>query len=420
MADSNWLTQRAAAFGDREALATAEGSLTFAELEAEAMAEAERLAGTGVRPGNTAALSMPAGRDYAIRLHALGKLGAAAMPLDPRLSPPEMEKALAKAEAAPADPRTHSRIFTGGTTGDPKLVDLTAANHYWSAVGSALNLGVDAGDRWLCCLPLFHVSGLTIVMRSVIYGTSAVIHDGFDADRVAAELETGGISIVSLVATQLARLLETGAEVSSPRVLLLGGGPLPRELLEEAEGRGATVAQTYGMTETCSQVATLSPADVSRKLGSAGRPLLSSSIRTAEDGEILVKGPTVAPGAADADGWLHTGDLGRFDEDGFLWVTGRSSETIVTGGENVMPREIEDVLRSHPAVADVAVIGRPDPEWQEAVTALIVWAGEPVPDDELRAHAAVALAPFKVPKRFESVESLPRTVAGKLRRAELA
>ena len=133
------------------------------------------------------------------------------------------------------------------------------------------------------------------------------------------------------------------------------------------------MVQTYGLTETCSQVTTLAPADAQRKLGSAGRPLLTTHLRI-QDGEILVQGPTVAPGRADADGWLHTGDLGRIDEEGFLYVEDRIDDMIVSGGENVVPAEVEEVLLRHPEVADAAVVGREDPEWQQAVTAVVVLA----------------------------------------------
>jgi O-succinylbenzoic acid--CoA ligase len=151
-------------------------------------------------------------------------------------------------------------------------------------------------------------------------------------------------------------------------------------------------------------------------VGSAGRPLLTSHIRI-EAEEILVQGPTVAPGCYEADGWLHTGDLGHIDEEGFLYVTGRRSEMIVTGGENVMPAEVEAVLVAHPAVADAAVIGRPDPEWQEAVCALVVLQeGARASDEELRSHCSSSLAPHKVPKRVDFVLSLPRTPSGKLLR----
>jgi o-succinylbenzoate---CoA ligase len=417
MAHENWLARRAGEFPDRVALVADGRTLSYRELAAESAEAARALEAEGIGPGDTVPIVMPPGSDYVARLHALSGLGAVAFPLDPRLGDDGCNAALDEVEPAAAG--VHTRVLTSGSTGRPKPIGLTHANHHWSAAGSALNLGVEPNDRWLCCLPLFHVSGLTILMRSAIYATAAVLHDGFDTDRVAAELESGEITLVSLVATQLARLLAAGADLAAPRVILTGGGPLPEDLLEEALGRGATIVQTYGLTETCSQVATLAPADARRKLGSAGRPLLSADIRV-EDGEILVRGPTVAPGAVAGDGWLHTGDLGRFDEEGYLWVTGRRSETIVSGGENVMPAEVEEVLLRHPAIADAAVLGRPDPEWQEAVSALIVLDGPDPGDEALRAHCAAALAPFKVPKRFQRVDSLPRSEAGKLRRGELA
>ena len=311
------------------------------------------------------------------------------------------------------------RVLTSGSTGAPHPVGLTYGNFLWSAVGSAFNIGVQPEDRWLCCVPLSHVSGLSIAMRSVIYGTTMVLHDGFDTDRVAAALETGGITVVSLVTTMLTRLLEADADLSGPRAILVGGGPVPEEPLEEAIGRGATVVQTYGLTETCSQVTTLAPADARRKLGSAGRPLLTTHLRI-QDGEILVQGPTVAPRRADADGWLHTGDLGRIDEEGFLYVEDRIDDMIVSGGENVVPAEVEKVLLRHPAVADAAVIGREDPEWQQAVTAVVVLqSGSEATPDELRRHCAEALAGFKVPKRVELAAALPRTPSGKLMRRAL-
>jgi O-succinylbenzoic acid--CoA ligase len=217
----------------------------------------------------------------------------------------------------------------------------------------------------------------------------------------------------------LVRLLEAGADLSGPRAILVGGGPVPEEPLEEAIGRGATVVQTYGLTEACSQVTTLAPVDAKRKLGSAGRPLLTTHLRI-QDGEILVQGPTVAPGRADADGWLHTGDLGRIDEEGFLYVEDRMDDMIVSGGENVVPAEVEQVLLRHPEVADAAVVGREDPEWQQAVTAIVVLEdGSSATPDDLRHHCAESLAGFKVPKRVELAAALPRTPSGKLMRRAL-
>ena len=266
---------------------------------------------------------------------------------------------------------------------------------------------------------MFHVSGISILLRSAIYGTTAVVQDGFDVDRVAESLERDGVTIVSLVTTMLTRLIDAGAAIERPRAILVGGGPVPDEILEEALGLGATVVQTYGLTEASSQVTTLAPADVERKRGSAGRPLLTTHVRIA-DGEILVQGPTVAPGTVADDGWLHTGDVGRIDPEGFLWVEGRRDDVIVTGGENVAPEEVEEVLVGHPDVLDAAVVGRPDPDWQNAVVAVLVTNSAAEPDrDSLREWCSARLAPYKVPKRFERADELPRTASGKLRRAEL-
>jgi O-succinylbenzoic acid--CoA ligase len=436
----NWLSQRAATCPDRCALIADGTALTYAELEREATAAARRLAARGARRGATVALTLAPGIDYVVLLHALMKLGAIAYPVNTRLAEAEIKAELARSAPAltvsegpdlgltEADlpllgehdlDALHCRILTSGTSGGARPVGLTYGNHLWSAVGSAFNLGVEPTDRWLCCLPLFHVGGLSIVMRSVIYGTTAVIHDGFDVDRVASSLEGDGVTVVSVVATQLIRLLEAGVDLLPLRAVLVGGGPVPDEVLEEALGRGATVVQTYGLTETASQVTTLAPGDAERRRGSAGRPLLTTHLRI-QDGEILVQGPTVAPGAADEDGWLHTGDLGRIDEEGFLYVEGRLGDLIVSGGENVQPDEVEQVLLRHPGVADAAAVGRPDPEWQEAVTAVVVLRnGADVSPEELHAHCAETLAGYKVPKRFEFVAELPRTASGKLLRREL-
>jgi O-succinylbenzoic acid--CoA ligase len=436
----NWLAQRAQSCPERNALVTEASSVTYAELEAEATWVARRLAAYGVRRGATAALTMHPRREEVVLLHALMKLGGVALPLNPLLTDAERSAVMA-AERPAVDlndaaelTQTEAdlpllgehdmddlqcRILTSGTSGEPRPVSLTYGNFLFSAVGSAFNLGVEPSDRWLCCLPLSHVAGLSIVLRSVIYGTTAVLLDGFDTEQVATTLVSGDISVVSLVPTQLIRLLEAGADLSRPRAILIGGGPVPPEALREALDRGATVVQTYGMTETCSQVTTLAPEDAARKIGSVGRPLLTTHVRIA-DGEILVQGPTVSREALDPDGWLHTGDLGRIDEEGFLYVTGRSGELIVTGGENVMPAEVEAVLLAHRAVADAAVVGRPDPEWQEAVCALVVLAdGAEAGEEELRAHCSASLAGFKVPKRVDFVSGLPRTASGKLLRGQL-
>ncbi|HET9185005.1 MAG TPA: o-succinylbenzoate--CoA ligase [Solirubrobacterales bacterium] len=436
----DWLAQRSQSCPDRTALVADGAEMSYAELEAEATWVARRLAAQGVRRGSIAALTMHPRREQVVLLHALMKVGATLLPLGTRLTPAE-RAAVVEAEHPIVDlddagelTQTEAdlpllgehdmddiccRVLTSGSTGAPRPISLSYGNFLWSAVGSAFNIGVLPEDRWLCCVPLSHIAGLSIVVRSVIYGTTAVVHDGFDVDRAGAALEGGGVTVVSLVATMLTRLLEAGADLSGPRAILVGGGPVPAEPLEEAIAKGATVVQTYGLTETCSQVTTLAPADARRKLGSAGRPLLTTHLRI-QDGEILVQGPTVAPGSADADGWLHTGDVGHIDEEGFLYVRDRIDDMIVSGGENVVPAEVEEVLLRHPEVADAAVIGREDPEWQQAVTAVVVLESDSeVTPDELRRHCAASLAGFKVPKRVELAAALPRTPSGKLMRRAL-
>jgi O-succinylbenzoic acid--CoA ligase len=436
----DWLSQRSQSCPDRTALVADGASMTYAELEAEATWVARRLAAHGVRRGSTAALTMHPRREQVVLLHALMKVGAALLPLGPRLT--EAERATIVSAVDPIidldDPghltQTEAdmpllgehdmdaiccRVLTSGSAGTPRPIPLSYGNFLWNAVGSAFNIGVMPEDRWLCCVPLSHIAGLGIVMRSVIYGTTAVIHDGFDVDRVGEALERDRITVLSLVTTMLTRLLDAGVDLSGPRAILVGGGPVPEGPLEEAIAKGATVVQTYGLTETCSQVTTLAPADAKRKLGSAGRPLLTTHLRIRE-GEILIQGPTVAPGSADPDGWLHTGDLGHIDEEGFLYVRDRIDDMIVSGGENVIPAEVEEVLLRHPAVSEAAVIGREDPEWQQAVTAVVVLKnGSDVTADELRRHCAESLAGFKVPKRVELASALPRTPSGKLMRRAL-
>ena len=392
------------------------------------------LAREGLIPGDRVATTLGPGIDFVSLLHATTRLGIAIVPLSPALASSEQERLAGLAGAAligdsllepgapPEIPPTidpdavHSVIFTSGTTAEPRPVELTNANHAASAAASAWNLGVAPDDRWLCVLPLFHVGGLSILLRSVIYGTAAVVHDGFDADRVVGELVDGQITLASLVPTMLRRLRDSGlTRAPGLRAILLGGGPIPADLLDWARDTGLPVAPTYGMTETCSQVATADPIQALKGIRGA-RPLQGADIRIAADGEILVRGEMVSAGAVAADGWLHTGDLGTL-EDGALQVTGRLKDVIVSGGENVSPAEVEEALLRHPAVADAGVVGSPDPEWGEAVTAFVVaWE---VTEEELIGHCREQLAPFKVPKEVEFVASLPRNAAGKLLRSVL-
>lgn len=336
----DWLPRAAARRPDHPAIVADEVTLTYAELLRRAQ-DAEPLT----------TLGRPPGLDFVVDLHALLLAGGPLV------------------------------VHTSGSTGEPKPVTLSSENVLASALGTAAMLGVHSDDRWLCPLPLHHVGGLMVLLRSVIYATTAVIgrHDP-------------EATLASFVPTQLAR----GADAGMPklRAILLGGGPVSAEQRARPD-----VLETYGMTETTS-MATL-----------GGFPLPGVEVSIADDGEIVVAGPIVAtPGRVH-----HTGDLGVI-ESGRLRVTGRKSDTIITGGENVAPAEVEAVLERHPRVREAAVIGRPDPEWGEALVALVVGDADP---NELLAHARAHLPGFKVPKAVERVERLPRNAAGKLERRSL-
>lgn len=423
----SWLQRAARARPQVVALRSAEGTLSYAELDAAATRAARRLSALGARPGARVALALPAGAAFVELLHGCMRLGAVAVPLDLRMTAAERAAHAAGCalvvDAPPAGAQdaaaplldTHDLdaaaivVHTSGTMAAAVAVQLTYGNWLWSALGSAVALGLDEHERWLCALPLSHVGGLSILLRSAIYATTAVLHDGFDAARVAHELGEGGATLVSVVPTTLARLLDAGLrKPPALRAALVGGAPVAPALLERAKAAEIPCVTTYGLTQACSQVTT------------GGPPLFCTRVRIAAGGEILVAGPTVAPGALAGDGWLHTGDLGELDEDGNLTVTGRAADTIVTGGENVAPAEVEAVLASHPAVADVAVHGAADEHWGERVVATIVQRpGARATAQDLERYCRARMAAYKVPKVFRFSARLPRTQSGKLLRRDL-
>lgn len=495
----DWLTHRALATPTRMALMADGRTWSFAELDAEAMRLARALAGIGVLPGDRVATLLRNGASAAVLPHAVLRLNATLVPLNVRLSEAEVawligdaaprvvivdgrtapllgqarrehpHLAAASIDAAGAtmlgdshpldrapDVETVMRlrhdpahvlaiVYTSGTTGQARGAMLTVANFWWSATGSALNLGTHVDDRWLVCLPLFHVGGLSILLRAAIYGIAAIVHDGFDEIEVNRAIDDDGVTMVSVVAVMLQRMLDArGARPWPPslRCVLLGGGPAPRPLLARCASSRMPVVQTYGLTETTSQVATLAPEDALIRLGAAGRLLYPNELRIMSDdgfvvgsdtdGEIVVRGPVVMAGYAghpDATaravvgGWLHTGDIGRIDADGYLYVLDRRDDLIISGGENVYPAEVEAVLLAHPWVAEAGVVGVPDSAWGQRIVAVVCLASDAngaMAADTLRAHCRSHLGAYKVPREINiAAEPLPRTASGKLRRARL-
>jgi O-succinylbenzoic acid--CoA ligase len=483
----DWLARRARTDPDRPALIGEGVALSYGALEARARDLAGRIAAMGVGPGDRVALLAGTGIEAAAVIHALPKIGAALIPLHARLSPEEASWQVADCGArallyGPAhhragarvagdlpgvrraalgkplagdsridslEPRAiaavtltpdalHTILYTSGTTGRPKGARLTAGNHRASAAASALRLGHGKDDRWLCCMPLSHVGGLAILLRAVLHGSAVVLQDGFDADRVLAALSRERVTHVSLVALMLRRLFEADpggkADLASLRCALLGGGPLPDDLIAQSLRRGLPVAPTYGLTECASQVATLPPGDLRSRAGTVGRALPGLALRilredgreagSGETGEITVAGPVVSPGywerpaeteEALREGWFHTGDLGRLDAEGFLTVIDRKGDVIISGGENIYPAEVERVLLEHPDVREVAVYGLPDPRWGESVAAAVVLrAGAPADAAKIAAHARSRLAGYKLPRDIRFVPALPRNAQGKI------
>ncbi len=329
-------------------------------------------------------------------------------------------------------------LFTSGTTGDPKGVRLTRGNLVASAVGSAYRLGVEPGDRWLVCLPMYHMGGLAPLVRSTLYGTTTVLQQSFDAAATADVLAEYDVTGVSLVPTMLHRLLDDGwVPPDSLRFALLGGAPASEDLLDRALDRNVPVYPTYGATETASQVATATPEEIRNHSGTVGRPLRGvvasihdpdeenqtrDTLSAGERGEVVVAGPTVTPGYLDGRGvtdgvdeyGFHTGDVGYRDEAGRLWVVGRLDDRIVTGGENVHPATVVDALTDLRTVSDAAVVGLADEEWGERVAALVVPVDRSDPPDTTAVREALRgrLADYAVPKTVAVADAVPRTASG--------
>jgi O-succinylbenzoic acid--CoA ligase len=362
------------------------------------------------------ALALPPGPAFVEALQRVWDAGDAALPVDGRLPRPALDALLDRLAPAAVLDATGVRtarpggvptadgdalvVATSGTTGEPKGVVLTHDAVAASATATSDRLAIDPGrDRWLCCLPVAHVGGLSVVTRALLTKTPLTVHPRFDAAAVAADRT---VTRISLVATALARV-----DPARWRTVLLGGAAPP----ERVPGN---VVVTYGMTETGSGVVY------------DGVPLDGVEVRLV-DGLIEVRGPMLLrayrSGAGEVDprgaeGWLATGDAGAIGDDGRLAVHGRRGDLIVSGGENVWPAPVERVLGTHPAVAEVLVVGRPDPEWGRVVTAVVVPADPAAPPslDALRDHVRATLPAFCAPRRLELAAALPRTASGKLKR----
>lgn len=474
----SWTARRARTSPHRTALIHGRTRATYAQLHDRSTRLAHHLRGLGVRPGDRVAFLGPNHPAFLETLFAAGQLGAVFVPLNTRLAEPELrhcltdsgagvlvhtpafeefaltcgtqrrvpvdaalEKDLAACSPVPLDIRvTHADpaaiMYTSGTTGRAKGSVLTHGNLVWNSLNTLVDGEFAAGDVTLLSAPLFHTAALNMTcLPTVLKGGTLVLEESFSPGRTLDLVEHLGVTVMFGVPAMFRQIAADprfeAADLSSLRMLLCGGAPVPAALIRTFQRRGASFIQGYGMTEASPGVCLLDAEHALDKAGSAGLPHFFSDVRIvdpagedARHGELLVEGPNVMSGywnlpaeTAEAvqDGWLRSGDIAVADEDGYVTIVDRAKDMIISGGENVYPAEVEKVLHEHPAVLDCAVIGVPDERWGEVARAVVVLApGAGASPEEILAHLDGRLARYKIPKSLVLTDALPRSGTGKL------
>ena len=477
-----WIPDRARTSPGRVAIEYLGAETTYGELDARSDALAAGFREAGFVRGDRVATLTGTRPDHVVVFFACAKAGLVLLPLNWRLAPAELSYQLADAEPAvllaspehaatasalhdrvagledllaPGGRRTSAAaagdddglllVYTSGTTGRPKGALLTHANCFWTNLSFDRVAGLADDDVVLSVLPQFHCGGWNVQPLLAWWkGARVVLEPSFDAAR-ALELigERGITTMMGVPANYLFMANEpafAGADLSSLRRAVVGGAPMPEALLEAWHKRGVEIVQGYGLTEAAPNVLCLPPEDAARRRGFAGKPYphVDVALRDPEsgrhvegagEGELVVRGPNVFAGywrdpeatsAAFADGWLLTGDVAARDEDGYYRIVGRLKDMVISGGENVYPAEIENVLHEHPAVVEAAVVGVPDERWGEACLAFVVLGeGEGAGEEEVLAFCREHLARYKVPREVRFVELLPRNALNKVAKTEL-
>lgn len=497
----DWLGWRSAISPNRIALKCGSVRWTYEELNVRVGNLAELFLSWGIRKGDGVAILLHASELYVASVLALMRIGAVTVPLNVRLSPSELLLQLkdsrpsmvlydeepplsclkrrisespiaggneryrwrssAELETGHSDRRgprrreflvdekrsmvtsssLHSIIYTSGSAGMPKGVEITTSNLLWNAISVGLRTALSPEDRWLLVLPLYHVGGYTILFRSILHGSSIVLHPRFEASEVREALDNEGITLVSLVPTMLHQLFEAKGRrpfPSSLRLIFLGGSQPSPSLTRAIRKKNLPVFITYGMTETCSQVAV---SDLSSENGISYRPMFPTSFAIKKSGrekksaskrevpgEILAKGPTIfrgywrnrtmTKGAFEEGGWFRTGDVGLLDNNGEIIVLGRKEDMIKSGGEKIYPVEVESALLEHEAVDDAIVVGRDDRVWGQRVEAVVKVAQGSTPPSpaELTKFLRERIGSYKIPKKYHFWPSIPKTSTGKTER----
>lgn len=458
---------------------------TYRALAERGLRLAARLAAVGVEPGDRVAMLARNRIEYLDVLLACARLGTVFVPLNWRLAPAEIGQIVADAaprlvlhdeEGEPAraaaaldvetlplgeayeaaldraDPGAARGpaagvgledpwmlLYTGGTTGRSKGAVISHRQVIWNALNTAVSWELLPTDRAPVFTPMFHTGGLHVFLTPLLHrGGTVVLADAFDPERALDLIQRERLTLVFMVPTMYHMLTEqtafAHADFGHVRWFISGGAPCPEPVYRAFRERGLVFKEGYGLTEVGPNNFVLPVADVARKPGSVGIPVLHAAVRLVDEngrdcgpgavGEVLLAGPHVCSGywrnpEASAqvlrDGWFHTGDLARRDEEGYYWIVGRKKDLIITGGENVYPLEVETVLQGHPAVAEAAVVGVPDPKWGERVKAVVVLRpGRQVTAAELERYCRRRLAGYKIPRIIEFRRELPRNAAGKV------
>jgi fatty-acyl-CoA synthase len=477
-----WLADRARNTPRRTAIVHGETPLTYGQLAERSQRIAAALVARGIEQGDRVATLTTNSADHVALLFACARLGLALQPLNWRLTGPELryqlddaEPALAVVEQAFAELATDASgavprarfaeldddgelpevdvrdddplllAYTSGTTGKPKGAILTHANCFWTNLSFDRTSGISDDDVVLQVLPQFHSGGWNVQPLLAWWkGATVVLEPSFDPARALRLIEQRRVTTMMGVPATYLFMAEqpefATARLESLRLAVVGGAPMPEALLETWQRRGVEIVQGYGLTEAAPNVLCLSPEDAVRKLGYAGKPYphVDVALRDPETGtflegpaagELVVRGPNVFAGywrnpeataQAFADGWLLTGDIAERDEEGYYRIAGRLKDLVISGGENIYPAEIEDVLHAHPAVADAAVVGVPVERGGEVGVAFIVVRAEhELDEDEVLEWCGGRLAKFKVPRAVRFVDELPRSAMGKVLKDEL-
>src|SRR5574337_740448 len=450
----SWIARRAAATPHLPAITFHGQTWTYRQFADRLDRLAAELAAGGVGRGDRVGYLGLNHPDLLTTLFAAARIGATFVPLNWRLTGTELSYIVSNAgvHTLLADPvyptpdEVAVIMYTSGTTGRPKGAMLTHGNLFWNNMSYLLAFDISQHDVSLVCAPMFHIGGLNVTTLVTLHkGGHIVLMSTFDAGealKLIPEYQITtmfGVPAMFLFMSQLPEFAAT--DLSSLRYLICGGAPVPEALIKLYSERGIPFAEGYGLTETAPFALILRTDEVTRKIGAAGHQVTQLSdvrlvdldnrpVPAGERGEVCVRGPQVTVGywrnpeataaAFDADGWFHTGDIGQADDDGYVWVIDRVKDMVISGGENVYPAEVEDVLYHHPAIAEVAVVGTPHERWGEAVTAVVVLRpGATLTLAELRDFARDKLAAFKIPLRLEFIDALPRTQSGKVVKYQL-